>query len=145
MVRILIKIAEAIGVVLLIAIAIIGPGGVLAVAEAPFGSGPFSHHGRYCTDMHLMAHSVIQANASPTASNISSLKAAIKTVYQNAPNPTIKAEIYNYVSALSNNDSSGVQSGAAQINHWITSSCTLSYSLPYRLNGIWGGFMGQGF
>ena len=141
----LLKVGEVIAAILFISFALIGPGGVLAFGEAPFGIGPITKHGEYCTDTHLMAHYLIQYNASPTAANLSLVRSSIKTAYKKAPNQEVKSDISNYVYAIAGGSNQAIASASNSINEWIKSSCTISYSLPYTLNGWWGGFMGQRF
>ena len=52
------KFLMAIVLVLLAVVAVVGPGGVVASAEYPFGIGPWSSTGRYCHNIYEMTHFV---------------------------------------------------------------------------------------
>ncbi len=56
--RALVKVLIAIVLVVVALVVVVGPGGVVAGSEYPFGIGPWSSTGRYCQDMYEMNHFV---------------------------------------------------------------------------------------
>ncbi len=58
--RALVKVVIAVVLVVVAFVVVIGPGGVVAGSEYPFGIGPWSSTGRYCHDMYDMNHFVDQ-------------------------------------------------------------------------------------
>ena len=86
---------------------LVGPGGVIAVAEWPFGIGPFSTQGSYCTDMHRFAADISIATNNPSSGNISTVKTAYGNLISSAPNQTVVSDLNNWLSAEQSGDSCG--------------------------------------
>jgi len=121
----------------------VGPGGVIAVAEWPFGIGPFSSQGSYCTDMHRFAADISIATNNPSSGNISTVKTAYGNLISSAPNQTVVSDLNNWLSAEQSGNSQEVSSAATTLNGWIASTCSSpAYKLPYQINQFYGGFFG---
>ena len=122
---------------------VLGPGGLIATIEWPFGTGPFSSQGSYCTDMHHFASNLIAAERNQSSSNIEKVRSGFSGLTQNAPNQKVSELLSNWETAIQAQDSQAVTSAVNDLNSWIGTSCSSpAYKLPYQINSFWGGFFG---
>lgn len=121
----------------------IGPGGVIALAEWPFGAGPFSTSGSYCTQMHRFAGDVSLVTNNPSSANVSNLTNAFDKLLKSAPNQTVVDDLNTWLSAEQVGDKQLVSDAAGTLNKWISASCSSpAYKIPYEINQIYSGFLG---
>ena len=131
-----------IGVPLLLSV-FIGPGGVIALAEWPFGTGPFSSQGSYCTDMHRFASEISTAIQNPNSQNLSTVQTAYGKLLSTAPDQVVVTDLQDWMSAQQSQDAQQVKSASTALNHWINSTCSSpAYKIPYEINQFYNGPFG---
>jgi len=129
--------------IFLLLVALAGPGGALSVLEWPFGSGPMSVHGRYCTSLHAFAAEVRIATDSPSQANFENLKKSLDNVITRAPGPSIRTSLQNWSYDQAYGDSGAIRTDGHAINSWIISNCSsATYRWPFDLNEIYNGLFG---
>ena len=121
----------------------IGPGGAIALAEWPFGTGPFSSQGSYCTDMHRFSSDISIAISNPTSQNLSTVQTAYGGLLSSAPDQVVANDLQNWLSAQQSQDIQQVKSASTALNQWITATCSSpAYKFPYEINQFYNGIFG---
>jgi hypothetical protein len=123
----------------------IGPGGVVAAWEYPFGAGPWSATGRYCHKVVALGiiFNEVQASQHYTKGQRSQARAYATTLSTTGP-IRVRRDFVAYFSALSAGQTGAFKTSSAKLNVWWNQSCSVpSNTVPASLNKYFAGFFGD--
>ena len=136
------KFLIAIVLVFLAFVVVVGPGGVVAGAEYPFGIGPWSSTGRYCHDIYEMTHFAVEWHHSdqsiPTASQKARWLAFEKTLTKTGPQvPRVDFSVWY---RNTGNVAKTMETETPSINKWWNQNCTgPMMEAPATVSHVWSG------
>jgi len=136
------KFLMAIVLVLLAVVAVVGPGGVVASAEYPFGIGPWSSTGRYCHNIYEMTHFVAVWNHSgqsiPTARQKATWLAFEQTLTKTGPR--VPRADFSVWYQNTGNVAKTMEKETPPINKWWNQNCTdPMMEAPANVSHVWSG------
>jgi hypothetical protein len=128
--------------IFLLGLGLLGPGGLIAGVEYPFGAGPFTTEGRYCTAMHTFAATTKNDIANPTKANAKQLVADVKQMINKAFDSSVKSEFEDWISAQVAGSQADVNTATTNLNQWMSNHCSsVAYKFPFQLNSWYGGLL----
>ena len=148
-------IATSIVVILFVGFTLLGPGGVVAGFEYPFGAGEYSTNGQFCNRVQAVANDL--HHWQNTTAFVSRVQGELEGDASAAPNSRAKAvfsnvnsDMTNMVTAATLGDSVSLdaaslqfQSDSKAINAWYSDTCkSAAMTIRRDLNNIWSGFFG---
>ena len=124
-----------------------GPGAVIALAEKPFGVGPWGHIGSYCMKISATNHDIATSlGTSPPSEIGQKIRADLKQLIKQAPDHSIQVEYTRWVMGQSIQSEGMVSESGAAINRWTQRSCnSADIKIPTWFNGLYNGILGPGF
>jgi len=141
-VKTLVKFVIAVVVALVAVVIVIGPGRVVAGTEYPFGIGPWSTTGRYCSDIYSTAHFVDEWKHSDRAT-FSSAQEVTWHEYERVltnTGPVVPRDDFTAFFARTGNVATRMKSEAALINKWWNQNCTnVLMEVPASASHVWSG------
>ena len=154
-VKLIERIATSIGMILMVGIMLVGPGGVVAGLEYPFGAGEYSDNGQFCNRVQAVAKDL--NHWQDTTAYASRVQGELEGDASAAPNSRARAvfsrvssDMTNMLTATALGDSGSFdaallqfQSDAKTMNSWYSDTCkSAAMTIPRGLNNIWSGFFG---
>ncbi len=154
-VKLIERIATSIGMILMVGIMLVGPGGVVAGLEYPFGAGEYSDNGQFCNRVQAVGKDF--NNWQKTTADASRVQGELEGDASAAPNSRARAvfsrvssDMTNMLTATALGDSGSFdaaflqfQSDAKTMNSWYSDTCkSAAMTIPRGLNNIWSGFFG---
>jgi len=126
---------------------IFGPGAVIALAEKPFGVGPWGHIGSYCMKISATNHDIATSlGTSPPSDIRQKIRSDLEYLIKNSPDRTIKVQYARWVMGQSIQSEVMVSESSAAINQWTQRSCnSADIKIPSWFNGLYNGILGPGF
>ena len=126
---------------------IFGPGAVIALAEKPFGVGPWGHIGSYCMKISATNHDIATSLGTSPPSDIGqTIRADLKQLIKDAPDRSIQVQYARWVMGQSIQNQIMVSESSAAINQWAQRSCnSADIKIPSWFNGLYNGILGPGF
>ena len=154
-VKLIERIATSIGMILMVGIMLVGPGGVVAGLEYPFGAGEYSDNGQFCNRVQAVGKDF--NHWQKTTADASRVQGELEGDASAAPNSRARAvfsrvssDMTNMLTATALGDSGSFdaaflqfQSDAKTMNSWYSDTCkSAAMTIPRGLNNIWSGFFG---
>ena len=126
---------------------IFGPGAVIALAEKPFGVGPWGHIGSYCMKISATNHDIATSLGTSPPSDIGQrIRADLKQLIKDAPDHSIQVQYARWVMGQSIQSQEMVSESSAAINRWTQHSCnSADIKIPAWFNSFYNGILGPGF
>ena len=140
--RALVKVLIAIVLVIVALVVVIGPGGVVAGSEYPFGIGPWSSTGRYCHDMYDMNH-FVDAWHHSDRTTLSPSQKVTYLAYEKAlteTGPAVPRADFTAFYRASGDVEKRMESEATLLNTWWNQNCAgPMMNVPASLGRAWSG------
>ena len=126
---------------------IFGPGAVIALAEKPFGVGPWGHIGSYCAKISATNHDIATSLGTSPPSDIGqTIWADLEQLIKDAPDHSIQVQYTRWVMGQSSQNQVMVSESSAAINQWTQRSCnSADIKIPAWFNSLYNGILGPGF
>ncbi len=140
--RALVKVLIAIVLVVVALVVVIGPGGVVAGSEYPFGIGPWSSTGHYCQDMYAMNHFVEEWHHSEHTT-LSASQRVTYSAYEKVlteTGPAVPRTDFTAFFRSGGNAATRMGSEAKLLNTWWNQHCAdPMMDVPASLGHAWSG------
>jgi hypothetical protein len=136
------KFLMAIVLVFLAVVVVVGPGGVVAGAEYPFGIGPWSSTGRYCHNIYEMTHFVAVWHHSDQ-STLTDRQKATWLAYEKTltkTGPQVPRADFSVWYQNTGNGAKTMEKETSPINKWWNQNCTdPMMEAPATVSHVWLG------
>ena len=125
---------------------VIGPGGATAMVELPFGSGPYTASGEYCSAVHTFYNDLYVITPNSSKSTVRRVGAEFDYVARHARDSVIRKDLRNWYDSIASNNGGSYAHVVQSINLWLSKSCgSILYKFPYEFNNPYSGFAGIRF
>ena len=122
---------------------LIGPGGATALVELPFGSGPYTSSGEYCSAVHTFYNDLYVIKSNSPKSTAKRVSAEFTYIARHAPDSVIRTDLRNWYVSIASNSAGSYSGVVGSINRWLSNSCgSVLYRFPYEFNNPYSGFVG---
>jgi hypothetical protein len=141
-VKAIVKSVIAFLLVLVALVVIIGPGGVVAGAEYPFGIGPWSSTGRYCHDIYSMSHFVAEFHHSGQTNFNASQRRTFLAFQETltTSGPQVPRADFTAFFRTTGHVEERTQGEGKLINTWWNQNCTDAVmEVPASVSRVWSG------